>query len=831
MKIAAPKSLSEMIQDVVSSLANETRRRAVYTLVLGSGFSYPVIPTPSQMLKGDVALWNFCKQKKKQFGHRDAVLALDAAFPKEFAESERAMWQRIHRKAQASDGTRFLLDEYGLPDLSQPSSIGAVYQAVMAEALPNNRIRREYLRAVVRRSASKVNPAHLFLASIAESQSQECWPWTGEFCRTIFTTNFDPLLQRSFQLVNKLYFMTDRPDLLDAPDDDESDDAIHLVYTHGSVHRYDLRNTDIQIEKARAANSSKLSKYFEQRGVIVMGYSGWHDTTMDALLKCTSFESNLYWCDIHPSNERELESKLRPEAKELLEKHPSDAFYVQIPSADEAMIQLHRELQLGSVPRFMVSPIDTLHEQLGRVEIRTETDPSNLNETLPSVLKRTLTRLKAAREAFDSPDPLKKMTDAFIAYGANQYQTAIDLWTGVVTDPAVSDEERARAYLNRGFAWEALKEEEKEYSDYSEVIAIANARPEDRARAFLARGVWFAQRGETAKEVEDYTAAIEIENAPFEPRSFAQVYRGMTMHEQGDLDGARKDFDAVISRSDAAPEMRAEALLQRAYVARTQHRTDDEIADYTAAIERSAAFPDIWLAALMNRAAVYEDLARWPEALDDHRAVMTSSEAGDLDRARAAMHRGDILYLHMDAYPRALGEYTVALHLGIDDESRPAILRHVAWILGETGETREALKTYERILEDPLTDAETRADALLNIGWWRYKLDGNVSALVSDSMAARRLDPRRCEARMNLALGLLLSGDLANAQQAYAEFLALTADENDVRGALNDIREAVQQRGLVTGADDAIALIEGNLASRALMVNPSPTAPAAPPQI
>lgn len=48
------KPLAEMIRAVIGSLQTGTRGgRPVYTLLLGSGFSYPIVPTPTQMLKSD----------------------------------------------------------------------------------------------------------------------------------------------------------------------------------------------------------------------------------------------------------------------------------------------------------------------------------------------------------------------------------------------------------------------------------------------------------------------------------------------------------------------------------------------------------------------------------------------------------------------------------------------------------------------------------------------------------------------------------------------------------------------------------------------------------
>lgn len=54
-----------------------------------------------------------------------------------------------------------------------------------------------------------MNPAHVLLASMLSAQDEgpAVWRFSAPFCRTIFTTNFDPLLQRALQFVDKLYYL------------------------------------------------------------------------------------------------------------------------------------------------------------------------------------------------------------------------------------------------------------------------------------------------------------------------------------------------------------------------------------------------------------------------------------------------------------------------------------------------------------------------------------------------------------------------------------------------------------------------------------------------
>lgn len=90
------KSLEEMIRDVIASLQAGTRGgRPVYALLLGSGFSYPIVPTPTQMLRSDIAWWRFCKDRRGDgpFRNRAEAVAEGMATAEEIAGFEKELWK------------------------------------------------------------------------------------------------------------------------------------------------------------------------------------------------------------------------------------------------------------------------------------------------------------------------------------------------------------------------------------------------------------------------------------------------------------------------------------------------------------------------------------------------------------------------------------------------------------------------------------------------------------------------------------------------------------------------------------------------------------------
>jgi tetratricopeptide (TPR) repeat protein len=737
------KSLDDMIREIIASLQAGESGRPAFTLLVGSGFSFPIIPTPTQMLKGDIAWWRYCKQQRiaGPFRHQAEVVGEGKAVLDQIVAFEREMWKEINAKAAGSKVACPLAAD-GLPDLSTASAVGLAYQAVMAEGLMTNRMRRQYLRDAIERSYPKVNGAHIFLAGILEAQ--ETWDWGAPFCRTIFTTNFDPLLQRSLQLVNKLYYMTDRPDVLEPPDDDEST-AIHLVYTHGSVHRYDLVNTEDQIKHARERNAPTLIEYFRRHGVIVIGYSGWADTTMEALASCPSFDSNLYWCDVHPA--ADAETRLRPEVLKILEAPEKHAYYVPIAGADEAMRLLHRELKLGDVPKFILAPVDTMITQLTSIDVppgpaaSSKSETTQLSTSLADLLERTLTRLNVAKSAFDDPSIVKPastegeeevakaliaqlLSDAEVAYSQGKLDHAIVLWSTVIATPAVPAKDRATALYNRGVASGESGEKTEAIADYTAVIDMPDAPAVQKAMSLYNRGNTWGKNGEMTKAIADYTAVIDMPDAPTVQKAQALNNRGFAWGKSGDTMKEITDYTTVIDMPDAPAVPKATALNNRGFVWVQRGESTKAIADYTAVI----------------------DMADSPA---DQKAMALNS-------------------------------------------------RGVTW--RRSGESTKAIADFTSVIDMPDSPADQKAVAFLHRGWARFADLSDARSMVGDSQKALEITDNNLDARSNLALGLLFTGEADAALAEYATLLARTSDTAIIQAAIDDLETALRKRPEIAGA-------------------------------
>jgi SIR2-like domain len=193
---------------------------------------------------------------------------------------------------------------------------------------------------------SELNAAHIYLAALLEAQ-QLGQEWrTCAFCRTLFTTNFDTLLQNALQRVNLLYRLTDRPEKgLDPSDFEVEEGPIHLVYLHGSILRHNPASTIDELGSLASKNIQVLRNYLESRDIVAIGYGGWNDGLMAALRHCDSSNHRVYWCDVR--------SQPAPHVASFLTEKANAAEYVRLGKggADHLMRTLYEALIPAEIRR------------------------------------------------------------------------------------------------------------------------------------------------------------------------------------------------------------------------------------------------------------------------------------------------------------------------------------------------------------------------------------------------------------------------------------------------------------------------------------------------
>ncbi|MEM7624605.1 MAG: SIR2 family protein [Planctomycetota bacterium] len=710
---------------------------AAFTLLLGSGFSYPLIPTASQMVLRDIPWWLFRRRSKEL---REKPFADAPSREPDLDEFAKRLWADVHR--DASD--RFELDEQGLPT-PNGDNISHAYKAVMSgqssRGLHTPALQRAYLRDACKRVGKRINMAHLYLASILSAQDRS--DDRAAFCRTIFTTNFDPLLQRALQSVGQLYFMTDRPEKGIEPPDDQSDTAVHLIYTHGSIHRYFLANTPDDLDNLSHQNSAQLTQYFQRHGVIVMGYGGWPDTTMKALRNCDKFGNNLYWCD-RKSPRAAAEGGLLHDVVDLLGQDRDNRYYVQLPEsgADGAMLGLHNAMGLGVVPPMIHQPLDAVLSELRSMDLSgTRVEPpkpegcstresTGLAESSPQeILDRTITRVEALRDQWtitspsDSSDKkslLAKVAqlenEAALAYYAGDLEKCIDLLSQLVEHPEASAEQRAKALSNRGVAKSKSVDTAGEIADYDRVLEMPDAPTEQRADALFNRGVAKGESGDTAGALADYDRVLEMPDVSVEHQAKALFNRGATKGKSGDTASALADYERVLVMPDAPAEQRAWALINRGAVKRKSGDTASALADYDRVLEMPDAPAEQQAQALVNRGFAKDESGDTAGALADYDRVLEMPDAPAEPRAAALVNRGNAKGKSGDT-AGALADYDRVLEMpDAPAEPRAAALVCRGNAKGKSGDTAGEITDYSSVLEMPDAPTGYKANVYFNLG-------------------------------------------------------------------------------------------------------------------
>jgi len=482
------RTLSEQqaVDQIVKTVEQAEPGTAPFVLVLGSGFSQGLVPTVREVVTESLPLWMESINTNKPF---DIVEEKPSA---EKAEIARGFWKRLVEQNRGSD-LSFSLD----PGSGLPSDYAAAYKAAFSSrvlgAVGGPAQARRFQRDLVRLDQPRLNAAHFLLASIlgvqpGRTRKSELFKAKAAFSRLILTTNFDPFLQTALQAVNRLYVMSDTPELgvSDEISDDQTD-AIHLVYVHGSVHRRIQAASDAQIQTIKKQNARVLASALKRHGVIVLGYSGWEDVVVEALADCADFDHRLYWCGLEEDPLKK--GAFGPRVGEILQKE--SAFYVHTTGAGPFMSQLCAKLVLR-LPRLLHNPIGQLRELLGGIDFKELEDPSPPTaaetdvrlsgraasaQAFVQAKESTLDRLKQAEQAFfngseevngesgaGSTPRSRATTDAQtakvqqllasanLAARLGNYQEALKLSDEGLALPALLTSDRASFLLHRGGA-------------------------------------------------------------------------------------------------------------------------------------------------------------------------------------------------------------------------------------------------------------------------------------------------------------------------------------------------------------------------------------------
>lgn len=172
--------------------------------------------------------------------------------------------------------------------------------------------------------------------------SSLCEP-SDRFIDTIFTTNFDDLVNEAFY-----QFSLTRP-IVCAHDSSVRSITItstrpKIIKLHGDYLFDDIKSTLRETESLEENIKNKLIEFSKEYGLIVIGYAGNDRSIMDVLnhlLKSEEYLKNgIYWCI-------RKNSYISPELRKLLWK--DRVYFVEIDGFDQALAEIHHEIK-GALP-------------------------------------------------------------------------------------------------------------------------------------------------------------------------------------------------------------------------------------------------------------------------------------------------------------------------------------------------------------------------------------------------------------------------------------------------------------------------------------------------
>ena len=692
----------EAVHQIVETVQQSEAAVAPFALVVGSGFSHTLVPTARELVEVSLPLW------KKSLNGNEIFEQLAKLPDDQRNPIAREFWKRfVDRNAKRNLELR-LDPETGLPDdysaayraAFNPNYIGAAGEPAQA---------RKLQRTLMRLDQPRLNAAHFLLASLlgvqpGQSRRNDLFKARAAFCRLILTTNFDPFLQIALQAVNRLYFMSDTPEL-GVSDEilDDQTDAIHLVYLHGSIHRRSQAATDADIKALKEKNARVLAPVLKRHGVIVLGYSGWDDAIVEALAACDRFDHRLYWCG------READPLMKgsfgPRVADILRK--PTALYVHIRSAGHFMAQLYGQLVQG-LPRLLDNPIGQLREMLQTIdlmELQSISTPVSAGSTGPQPLpdtdafvaaqKAAIERLLEAEQVFVSLSPQFRavgesvgpdlpaqppevsgsdsesragylLSSARVAAALGNHVDSLGLYTQALNLGSLPVTEQAEALLGRGLAFYFSEEIDQAQADWTRLLELSHAPVERVATALNNRGFTWGQKGDTEKALADYTRVIEqLPGAPVEQVAKALYNRGVSWGQKGDTEKALADHTRVIEQLPGAPvEQVAKALNNRGVTWGQKGDTEKELADYTRVIEQLPGAPVEQVAqALTGRGWLHYQRKAYADFLSDTEAALSKfptlvSAAFNLGLALLACERDEDALV---AYQRSADQFPGAI--------------------------------------------------------------------------------------------------------------------------------------------------------------------------
>lgn len=311
------------------------------------------------------------------------------------------------------------------------------YSSLFEKKYDLPRQRRMFIEKEVRDKLPSIGYAYLI--KLVESN----------YIKTLFTTNFDDLLNEAFY-----QYSNERP-ILCAHDSSINSITVtskrpKIIKLHGDYLFDDIKSTLRETESLEENIKNKFIEFSKDYGLIVVGYGGNDRSIMDIityLLKNEEyFKNGIYWC-------LRKDSEISEDLRKLLWK--DRVYYVKIDGYDEFMAEIHSKLNDNRLP------IDSSYLS------------DRKNEVINQLISNTYLRETSCQSIKEDFERLNKAKDKDIVTNFFQY-----------LDQKEDKDERFMGFRQKKDASEELSDEEKELTkkinqelftkNYLEVIDLIN---------------------------------------------------------------------------------------------------------------------------------------------------------------------------------------------------------------------------------------------------------------------------------------------------------------------------------------------------------------------
>jgi len=297
----------------------------------------------------------------------------------------------------------------------------------------------------------------------------------------------------------------------------------------------------------------------------------------------------------------------------------------------------------------------------------------------------------------------------------------LTLWNEIVK----KSPNKARSFVNRGFAYSQIGQYDKALADYTKATEIDPMYEISWGN----RGYIYFQHGQWGKAINDFSKAIEIN-----PK-YAEAYsnRSAAYGKIGQYDKAITDITKVM---ELTPDYYI-AYSNRGAIYATLKQPEKAIADYSRAIELNPEFAE----AFCNRGYSYGELGQWNKAFAD----FSTAIGIDPDFKDTYVNRAGT-YFNLKQWDKAIADYTHAIDLDPNLATGYYNRGLAYWSLGQMELAIADYSATIRISSRFIQAYVNRGNAYGKLGQWNKALD--------DFNRALSIDPNFALARSNREIAI-----------------------------------------------------------------------------